>query len=436
MQTLPLLNKHNLDSKIALADGKIVSCADFIGQAYALSDKFPDSKYLIQLCDEPYYFLLSFAAALIKQKTMILPPNKAPDAIEELCLQYTDSQIICDKEIAEIDKSINCSQIHDYMTATEIPQINAEHICVILHTSGTTGQPRAHSKTWKSLVKGCEVTGISLDIPKGCYCLSTVPPQHMYGLETSIMFVLQQGGISINQMPVFPADIVEILDDLPQPRILITTPIQLNAIVDTTTTFPDCEFVLSATAPLTSEIAKNIESLCKTTVKEIYGSTETGAIATRKTATELLWMPNPNIQFERKGNEWEINATHFTKPQLIADQLEFEGHKFLVTGRNSDFIKISGKRGSLAQLNVLLNSIDGIDDGLFYMTDSSSRNTQRVSAVVVSKTLKKKQIISLLRRKLDPVFLPRPLVIVEEIPRNTLGKLSRQDLEKLIMENS
>ncbi len=438
MQTLALLRKHELNSTIGLVDGKSVNCSEFIGQAIGLSDNLPDTNYLIQLCDEPYYFLLSFVAALIKQKTLILPPNKALGTIEELCSKYNNARIICDKESNEGVKnsgSINCRKIFDSQPSSEIPQISEEHICVVLHTSGTTGKPKAHSKTWKSLVKGCELTGYALQIRQGSYCLSTVPPQHMYGLETSIMFVLQQGGVCINKMPVFPADIVHELENLPQPRILITTPLQLKAIADTTECFPESDFVISATAPLSKEIAVKVESLGTTLIQEIYGSTETGALAIRHTAKQEHWSPLNNIQFKCGEKEWSVYAEHYESEQLIADQLEFKDNKFRIIGRNEDLIKISGKRGSLSHLNEVLNSIDGVEDGYCFLPEAEDLKSRRIAAIVVSKTLTIKQILSSLRLKIDPVFIPRPLIIVEKIPRNSLGKIARNEIDRLFEDN-
>jgi acyl-coenzyme A synthetase/AMP-(fatty) acid ligase len=41
------------------------------------------------------------------------------------------------------------------------------------------------------------------------------------------------------------------------------------------------------------------------------------------------------------------------------------------------------------------------------------------------------EILKELRHYIDPVFLPRPLILLDALPRNAVGKLSRETLVKL-----
>src|SRR5439155_25102434 len=71
------------------------------------------------------------------------------------------------------------------------PTIADEHLAAILFTSGSTGTPHAHKKTWGELADGALALTRSVGTPPaGTAILGTVPPQHMFGLETTVMFPL------------------------------------------------------------------------------------------------------------------------------------------------------------------------------------------------------------------------------------------------------
>ena len=55
----------------------------------------------------------------------------------------------------------------------------------------------------------------------------------------------------------------------------------------------------------------------------------------------------------------------------------------------------------------------------------------RLSAVVVAPTLSVAALTEHLRQRIDSVFLPRPLIIVERLPRNATGKVPQQELQHL-----
>jgi acyl-coenzyme A synthetase/AMP-(fatty) acid ligase len=106
---------------------------------------------------------------------------------------------------------------------------------------------------------------------------------------------------------------------------------------------------------------------------------------------------------------------------------------FLLHGRTQDLINIAGKRNSLDSLNHHLNSIEGVIDGAFFMPDELTHDhVTRLSACVVAPSLTASALLAALRLRIDPVFLPRPLLFVESLPRNSTGKLPRVALQELI----
>jgi acyl-coenzyme A synthetase/AMP-(fatty) acid ligase len=88
-------------------------------------------------------------------------------------------------------------------------------------------------------------------------------------------------------------------------------------------------------------------------------------------------------------------------------------------------INIAGKRGSLADLNQRLARIPGVADGAIFLP---SDDATRLAALVVGEGLQASAILAQLKATIDPVFLPRPIYMVEQLPRSASSKLPRKAL--------
>jgi acyl-coenzyme A synthetase/AMP-(fatty) acid ligase len=96
-------------------------------------------------------------------------------------------------------------------------------------------------------------------------------------------------------------------------------------------------------------------------------------------------------------------------------------------------VNIAGKRSSFGYLNAQLNAIPGVIDGVFFLREETtgSTGTARLGAVVVAPSLSIAALTEHMRQRIDAVFLPRPLIMVERLPRNATGKLPQQALQRL-----
>jgi acyl-coenzyme A synthetase/AMP-(fatty) acid ligase len=230
--------------------------------------------------------------------------------------------------------------------------------------------------------------------------------------------------------PLFPADIAAALAALPEPRILVTTPVHLRALLESDIDLPPLAVVVSATAPLASEVAQRVEQRYGAALVEFFGSTETCVIASRRTAQEAAWRPYPGVSLRPASDGTEVEAPWFAAPTLLQDVIEIQADgRFVVRGRNADMVEVAGKRASLADLTRRLLAIPGVKDGVFFQPDrSDGAGVQRLAALVVTEGLSEAEVLAQLAPGMDPVFLPRPLVFVSRLPRNDLGKLPRENL--------
>jgi len=307
----------------------------------------------------------------------------------------------------------------------DAPKIPSDQLCAILFTSGSTGTPAPNLKYWETLRTGSlGNAAMLLENRKGrLNLLATVPPQHMWGFETSILLPLFADATVSHLTPFYPQDIADALESLPKSRALISSPVHLAALLKSGVQLVKLDRIFSSTAPLPRQLAKDLESRFNTHVLEIFGCSETGVMATRNTVNETLWQLSDLFTLESIKDGVLIRGQHLPEEIVLPDSIELTSdHRFRWLGRHQDMINIAGKRGSLTDLNHRLLAIRGVVDGVIFLPDSSS---ERLAAMVVAPNLNPADILGALKSQIEPVFLPRPLYMISDLPRQETGKLAK-----------
>jgi len=450
MQAVPLLHRRRPDSIFARQNGKPISTQRFLTDVLSLAETLPANPYVLNLCADRYRFTVVFSAAMLRGQISLLPPNHTPDLINRLKQLYpglycvTDGadghatlQTIFYPDLPGMDlPGIDLPGIN--LPTPEMPEIPAAQVAAIVFTSGSTGDPMPNEKTWGAVSRSVTVEAMRLGIYNrgDLTLLGTVPAQHMYGFESTVLIALQGGVILHAAKPFFPADISASLAEIPGPRALVTTPVHLRALVTNRTALPQLDLIVCATAPLSRELAVQAEELFGAPLQEVYGFTEAGQVASRRTTITDEWQTFDGLTLRQKGETAYVSGGHVVGELPLNDITELHSDTtFLLLGRTADLINIAGKRTSLASLNHHLNSIDGVKDGVFFMPEEKNTGeTPRLTAFAVAAELSGSEIMNALRQRMDAIFLPRPLHIVDSLPRNSTGKLTRASLEKLFLQ--
>ena len=445
MQTLPLVTHRSLNEIVAWRNGIAITVENFLADVEYLAALLPASKHVLNVCRDRYHFAVGLAAAIISNKVSLLPPTHTPEMVRQLQLFSADVYCLHDNEDCVITMPrMLYPKMPEHVTGQKIefnalkivPNIDTAQVVAIVFTSGSTGSPIPHAKSWGSLVCNVQAQAARLGLSDGAHysIIGTIPPQHMYGFESTVLLPLQSGNALSSAQPFYPADICSAIASTPTPHILVSTPLHLRMLLEAELNVPYLALVLSATAPLSYTLANKVEFELATPLVEIYGSTETGQIATRKTTQQLEWQLFPDIKLMQHGEHIWVQGGHIETTVPINDMIEeTQPGYFLLHGRKQDLINIAGKRSSLASLNHHLNTIEGVLDGAFFMPDEVSHDhVTRLSACVVAPTLTAAALLKALRLIIDPVFLPRPILFVSELPRNSVGKLPREALQRVI----
>jgi acyl-coenzyme A synthetase/AMP-(fatty) acid ligase len=438
MTDLPLIRAYAGDDAVfAHRNGQTVSVAAFLRDVARLALLLPDRRYVLNLCCDRYRFAVGFAAALTRGQISLLPPNQTPDLMAQLARQYPGAY--CLAESADGAPALETVLFPDLAredaAAPPLAAMPADQIAAIIFTSGSTGQPVPNQKSWGSLVRGAAAEAGRLDVRPGLAVVGTVPPQHMYGLESTVLLMLQNGLALHAGRPFYPADIRAELAALPRPRGLVTTPVHLRALLAEPDRLPALDFLLCATAPLAPQLAAAAETRFGTPLYEIYGCTEAGQVATRRTVDTAEWSAFPGVALRQDEKGTWVKGGHVETEVLLSDVIELRGGpQFLLHGRIADLVNVAGKRTSISNLNYHLNSIEGVRDGVFVMPEEERDGVTRLMAFVVAPGLTGEAVMNALRQRIDTAFLPRPLCFVHDLPRNTTGKLPREALGDLVAE--
>ncbi|MET0532940.1 MAG: AMP-binding protein [Steroidobacter sp.] len=431
LESLPLFVSNHPQRPIAWRRGAPVPLSEFQSHVAAVIARLPTraaSASMIDLCEDRYRFLVAYAAALSVGHTVLLPASRADQVVADVQSANPGSYRVDDAHVeAALGSTFAGQQIN-----TSIP---ADMTVMIGHTSGSTGQPKTFPKRWRSVsgsnARNAEMIRAAIDgKPDTVWLLATVPPQHMYGMEMSILLPLI-GNMAVHAgRPLFPADIATALAELPRPRVLVSTPVHLRAIVESPQEFPAVDAIVSATAPLDQSLAAAVTAKLQGEMVEMFGSTETCVFATRRTAREEAWRTYDGVRLESHPEGTLVHAPWFVESILLQDIVEQrDGNRFVVRGRSSDMIEVAGKRASLSDLTRRLLAIEGVKEAVMFQPDADAVGTiRRVAALVVAPGLSAREVLDRLAAGVDSAFLPRPLLIVDRLPRNELGKLPRENL--------
>jgi acyl-coenzyme A synthetase/AMP-(fatty) acid ligase len=426
----PLTRHRHPDALLAIGVDGPVSVITFLRDAAALARLLPATSHVVNLCADRYRFTVGLAAALLRGHVTLLPPSDNATVLCGLREDFRDAIALYDRAApaAGMPGLAYPETFGDSGNTIDMPLIPAEQPAIVLFTSGSTGRPVPHGKNWGSLVESALAAGRALEIGDLAQAtvIATVPQQHSYGFESTVMLPLQHGLALHHARPFYPADIAAAIAASPRPRLLVTSPVHLRALLADAASLPPLDLIVSATASLARELASDAERAFATRLVEIYGCSEAGQLATRRTAQREQWRCMDGISLRQAAGETFASGATIAGEIALGDVIEMNGDRqFLLHGRNADLVNIGGKRTSLAHLNYHLNAIDGVEDGAFIMPDDDDA-TARLIALVVAPALTVEAVMAALRARIDPVFLPRPLRLLDALPRNAVGKLTRE----------
>jgi acyl-coenzyme A synthetase/AMP-(fatty) acid ligase len=434
---LPLIRGDDLNLPIAWRGGEPVSRHRYLADVNALCERLPGAGPMLNVTADRYHFAVGLGAAMLRGQENLMPPNHTPDMMERLHGLFPSTYGLADDAAPPVQLPMvwHARTAPAGLGSLPVPSIDANLLVARVLTSGSTGAPVPHDKHWGLLVANTRagVQRLAEQMGRtdlaGVTLVATVPPQHMYGFESTVLVALLGGAAFDAERPFYPADIARALARAPRPRVLVTTPFHLKTLLDAGLELPPIDLTVCATAPLSPQLAARAESALAAPLMEIYGCTEAGQVATRRTTEGPEWHTYEGLRLTGDADHAVVQGGHVPEPTRLADVLEVvNAQTFRLLGRSNDLINIAGKRSSLSHLNYHLNSIAGVQDGSFWLPpEEPAHGVKRLTAFVVAPGIAPaalhEHVLGALRQRVDAAFLPRRIVAVPALPREPTGKL-------------
>ena len=395
----------------------------------------PEKKWALYTQDTGI-FLAALIGAWCANKTVYLPSDALPAT--HLALGSLVDGFLGDFDDADIRQV----SLTNFELACEIP----DNATTVFFTSGSTGQPKPIVKTIHQLMTELEALQQQFgETLKNATIFASVSHQHFYGFIFRALLPLVTKQVISNNIIDYP----EKLSALPkQPYVLITSPAFLSRITqhsDWSHTQYYLRAVFSAGGELKNEHAQQVTSLCGQTPIEIYGSTETGAVAYRVNEPFFTPLPKVKIELNRSGL-LSITCPYLEQPNVPFETQDIadikENGLFSLQGRADRIVKIEEKRISLTQIEQLINS----DARIIQCHVIAFTIKQRLILGVVAQLtsdgqlelarLGRRQFIESLKQPLktsiEHLAIPKRWRFVDAIPLNPQGKIEFHTLHNFL----
>ncbi|WP_319407632.1 ASKHA domain-containing protein [uncultured Desulfosarcina sp.] len=310
---------------------------------------------------------------------------------------------------------------------------------VRLFTGGSTGAPRLWSKTPRNLLGEVDYLVKCYAIGSSDRILSTVPALHIYGLLYSLLVPLAASARVVAQTPSFPEEIKRQMAET-SPTIFVSVPVHYRALKDNPPDKGALRLAFSSAGPLVEADGTAFSNATGVDLVEVYGSTETGGIATRcRAGAEQGFTPYDCIQWRVAGDSLDIRSAFLSRELpvrssgwfTVADRVKArDSNGFVVTGRADNIVKVGGNRVDLEKIRQLILGIEGIDDAAVVATPVDSGRDREIMALAVGSSTAARIKLAL-DKVLEPHEKPRRIDMVAHIPMAATGKVDRRAIEKI-----
>lgn len=321
-----------------------------------------------------------------------------------------------------------------------------------VYTSGTTGEPKAFQKTLQMIADELQALQTMQTDSLPAKVIATVSHQHFYGMTFRLLRPFVSGMPFSTYITEYLEDVIAEADDA-KTFSLVSSPAHLsrfNEHLDWKSVEENCIEVISSAAPLKREDSLMVQANLNAPVKEVFGSSETGAIAWRVQKAEVeyvaAWQPLPHLSLSSNIDDTLLVESRNCNQAVVslADQVVFnDDGSFGLLGRVDQLVKVEGKRVSLLEVERLLEDVALVSEAKVVML--SNKRAELAAALCLTEsgvdvlTRKgKKSLIAQLKLALKPyletVAIPRRWRFVSTFPTNTQGKVTTRLLTALFVE--
>jgi acyl-coenzyme A synthetase/AMP-(fatty) acid ligase len=398
-------------------------------------------KFWALYMQDSFNFVAGLLALLYsgKQPILVNPQlkemNQHYDALLVDDIQFSN-QHYPNKQIVNINKI----EENDIISEHRLIASGFKHQTLTLFTSGSTGLPKPIEKSISQLELEIHIIESNWGKFKNNLFIASVSHEHMYGLTFKIMLPLSCRIPFVCEPVLYQEQLATYYHN----RIIyITTPSIIKNLDDKLPTI-NCDKVVSSGGKLAYENALLCKKSYGVLPNEVYGSSETGVIATRQqTQGNMPWQLFSSIRIQHQNSKQPLLISPLlTQPEPLSDEIKkIDENFFYLNGRIDKIVKISENRVSLTLIEKQLNQLNEVAENIVIPLEQNNR-TILGAIIVLSHPYKKilqqynhfeltQYFRLLLKDELSLIEIPKKWRFVESLPKNTQGKSAYIDLKKL-----
>ena len=241
------------------------------------------------------------------------------------------------------------------------------------------------------------------------------------------------------ETPAFPGELAAAIRDQ-APTILVTVPAYYRALKRHLPDSHHLRMAFSSASPLADAAADSFTAVTGVPIYDVYGSTETGGIASRcRAGGKDDFTPFGCVDIRIEKERLKVRS-RFLSPQLPVDGRGFfeaadrvvagRDGTFTVTGRADGVIKVGGRRVDLAEVRHRTLQMDGVRDVLILARPVATGRGNEILALVET-DLPGDAVRRHLANFLEPWAAPRAIRVVSKMPVTTTGKYDREAVSRL-----
>jgi len=320
--------------------------------------------------------------------------------------------------------------------------LDADDTFLMLFTGGSTGKPKIWSKTPRNLFAEAVYLSKLFGMSPNDLILSTVPPRHIYGLLHSVLIPFISSARVLGGVYTFPREIMRAAQDY-RATILVSVPMHYRVLKVDYLQRHDLRMAFSSAGVLIKEDAAYFHSKTDLHITEIYGSTETGGVATRQCLQDGdSWRALDTVNWKIVDGILHVKSA-FISPTLPIDEDGFfttsdradtdDDQRFALLGRADDVVKIGGNRVAMAAVQTKMKQIPGVLDAVVISLPIGSGRQNELAALVVTH-LDVQELRRSMAMVCESYAIPKRIVAVEKIPLTSAGKHDRREFERMLLD--
>ncbi len=319
-------------------------------------------------------------------------------------------------------------------------------------TSGTTAAPRAIQFRSEQLLSDCNQICDTMGISNIDLNFGVIPISHSYGFSNLITPLIARGVPMVLSRDRMPRGV---LVDLARTNATVFPgmPVFYQAFceMENVPALPKVRLCISAGAPLAIAIARQFRQEFNLPIHSFYGASECGGICYDGDVTSeeegFVGQPMKGVDIEMVDPRASASQIRVRSPAVgegyfpELDEAKLGGgffvpddlltkttNGFRIVGRTSDLINVVGKKVNPAEVEANLLRLSGVRQAVVFGRASVLRNEEVVACVVASPGVTEAELLEFCRRELSTWQVPKRVFMVDAIPVNERGKISRRDL--------